>query len=214
MRHIPPALMLMATLAFQTPASAIPMTFDANLTGAAEIPPTTSTGTGFTTVVIDPAANTLHVDVTFSGLTTGTTASHIHCCVASGAPGNFIVATTTPTFLGFPLGVTSGTYDNTLDLTQASSFNPAFVTDEGGAMVRIVAGRVGHVEGPVRDVITKPEYLVVLEAGVALLVVQAIIINRLTGVRYPLWASLPAPKIGVLASRGALQRFTRFLWLG
>jgi hypothetical protein len=73
-----------------------------------------------------------HVDVTFSGLTTGTTASHIHCCVASGAPGNFIVATTTPTFLGFPLGVTSGTYDNTLDLTQASSFNPAFVTDEGG----------------------------------------------------------------------------------
>jgi hypothetical protein len=27
--------------------------------------------------------------------------------------------------------VTSGTYDNTLDLTQASSYNPAFVTAEG-----------------------------------------------------------------------------------
>jgi len=63
-------------------------------------------------------------------------------------------------------------------------------------------------------VVTRPEYLVVLEAGVALLVMQAIIINRLTGVRYPLWASVPAPKIGALASRGALQRFTRFLWLG
>jgi len=63
-------------------------------------------------------------------------------------------------------------------------------------------------------VVTRPEYLVVLEAGVALLVVQAIIINRLTGVRYPLWASVPAPKIGVLASRGGLQRFTRFLLLG
>ena len=63
-------------------------------------------------------------------------------------------------------------------------------------------------------VVTRPEYLVVLEAGVALLVVQAIIINRLTGVRYPLWASVPAPKIGALASRGGLQRFTRFLWLG
>jgi CRP-like cAMP-binding protein len=58
-------------------------------------------------------------------------------------------------------------------------------------------------------VVTKPEYLVVLEAGVALLVGQAIIINRLTGVRYPLWASVPAPKIGALASRGALQRFIR-----
>jgi len=47
-------------------------------------------------------------------------------------PGNLLVATTTPTFLGFPLGVTSGTYDNTLDLTLASSYNPAFVTAEGG----------------------------------------------------------------------------------
>jgi CRP-like cAMP-binding protein len=59
--------------------------------------------------------------------------------------------------------------------------------------------------------VTRPGYLVVLEAGVALLVVQAIIINRLAGVRYPLWASVPAPKIGVLANRGALQRFTRLL---
>jgi CBS domain-containing membrane protein len=59
--------------------------------------------------------------------------------------------------------------------------------------------------------VSRPAYLVILEGGVALLVVQAIIINRLTGVRYPLWASVPTPKIGVLASRGALQRFTRFL---
>jgi CRP-like cAMP-binding protein len=60
-------------------------------------------------------------------------------------------------------------------------------------------------------VVTKPEYLVVLEAGVALLVLQAIIINRLTGVRYPIWASVPTPKIGALAKHGALQRFTRLL---
>jgi CBS-domain-containing membrane protein len=60
-------------------------------------------------------------------------------------------------------------------------------------------------------VVSKPAYLVVLEAAVGLLVVQAIIINRLTGVRYPFWASVPAPKIGVLASRGALQRFARLL---
>ena len=62
--------------------------------------------------------------------------------------------------------------------------------------------------------VSRPAYLVVLEAAVGLLVAQAIIINRLTGVRYPFWASVPAPKIGVLANRGALQRFTRFLWLG
>jgi CBS domain-containing membrane protein len=61
--------------------------------------------------------------------------------------------------------------------------------------------------------VSRPGYLVVLEAAVALLVAQAIIINRLTGVRYPLWASVPTPKIGALASRGALQRFAQFLWL-
>jgi len=61
--------------------------------------------------------------------------------------------------------------------------------------------------------VSRPAYLVVLEAAVALLVVQAIIINRLTGVRYPLWTSVPTPKIGALASRGALQRFAQFLWL-
>lgn len=60
-------------------------------------------------------------------------------------------------------------------------------------------------------IVSKPAYLVVLELAVGLLVGQAIIINRLTGVRYPLWASVPAPKIGGLASRGALQRFARLL---
>jgi hypothetical protein len=134
MRYFSPALVVMAaTLGLQAaPAHAVPMTFVASLNGANEIPSVVTPGTGQATVVLDPTANTLRVEVTFSGLTSGTTASHIHCCVASGAPGNFIVATTTPTFSGFPLGVTSGTYDNTLDLTQASSYNPVFVTDEGG----------------------------------------------------------------------------------
>jgi hypothetical protein len=81
-------------------------------------------------VFYDAAAHTLRVVVTFSGLTAGTTASHIHCCVAP--PGNASVATTTPTFAGFPLGVTNGVYDNTLDLTQASSWNPPFITAHGG----------------------------------------------------------------------------------
>src|SRR4029450_12686021 len=56
--------------------------------------------------------------------------------------------------------------------------------------------------------ISRPAYLVVLEVAVGLLVGQAIIINRLTGVRYPFWASVPTPEVGALAIRGALQRFT------
>ena len=57
--------------------------------------------------------------------------------------------------------------------------------------------------------VTRPAYLVVLEVAVGLLVGQAIIINRLTGVRYPFWATVPTPKIGALAGRGGLQRFMR-----
>jgi len=111
------ALFLVVGAALLLPARAIdasPITFVATLTGASESPPTGSPGTGHATVVLDPVANTLHVDVTFSGLLAGTTMSHIHCCLPSPeAPGiNVGVATTTPTFPGFPLGVTSGTYSH------------------------------------------------------------------------------------------------------
>lgn len=58
-------------------------------------------------------------------------------------------------------------------------------------------------------VVTRPAYLVVLEAAVALLVGQAIVINRLTGVRYPLWANVPTPKIGAHAGGGAPHRLMR-----
>src|SRR5437763_8663574 len=105
------------------------MAFVAHLLGANENPATPSTGTGTAIVILDPTANTMNVNVTFSGLTGGTTASHIHCCEATpGANANVMVATTTPTFAGFPSGVTSGSYNRTLDLTQASSYNPAFIT--------------------------------------------------------------------------------------
>jgi CHRD domain len=122
--------MMAALMLLPTAAHANVITFTANLTGPGESPPNASPGTGFATVITDDVANTLFVDVTFSGLLGTTTASHIHCCVV--APGATGVATTTPTFANFPLGVTSGTYTNTLDLTLASSYNPAFVTANGG----------------------------------------------------------------------------------
>jgi hypothetical protein len=41
------------------------------------------------------------------------------------------VATQTPTFVNFPLGVTSGTYTNQFDTLLASTWNSAFVTASG-----------------------------------------------------------------------------------
>ena len=119
-----------------------------HLTQANEVPPTGSPATGSATVVLDPAANTLSVHVTFSGLTSNTVAAHIHCCLDSlfEAGVNVGVATTVPAFPGFPLGVTSGTYDHVLDLTSASSYNPAFVTMEGGSVAQAEAALVNGIQ--------------------------------------------------------------------
>src|SRR4051812_14177112 len=118
-------------LALPASAHAVPVTFVANLSGPSESPPNTSLGTGSATVTFDLAANTMRVQVNFSGLTGTTTASHIHCCTTVPFAGTASVATTIPTFTDFPLGVTSGTYDHLFDMLLASSYNPAFVTANG-----------------------------------------------------------------------------------
>lgn len=104
----------------------------ATLNGASEVPPNASPGTGLATLVIDDVAHTMALSASFSGLLGNTTASHIHAATTTPFAGTAGVATTTPTFAGFPLGVNNGTYINTLNLTLASSYNPAYVTANGG----------------------------------------------------------------------------------
>ena len=107
-------------------------TYTGTLTGPKENPPNASPGTGTAFAVLDITAHKLRVSATFAGLTSTTTAAHIHCC--STAPTNAGVATTTPSFSGFPLGVTSGTFDQTYDTTLSSTWNPAFITANGGTV--------------------------------------------------------------------------------
>jgi hypothetical protein len=70
--------------------------------------------------------------VQFSGLLGTTIASHIHACTAAPGTGTAGVATTVPTFPGFPLGVTSGSYDHTFSTLAVGTYNPAFVAANGG----------------------------------------------------------------------------------
>jgi CHRD domain/PEP-CTERM motif len=121
-----------ALLLFASLACASTITYTASLSGPAESPPNASPGIGFATVTYDSVTHLLGVNVTFSGLLGTTTASHIHCCTALPFTSTAGVATQLPTFTGFPLGVTSGTYSNSFDLTLASSWNPAFITTVGG----------------------------------------------------------------------------------
>ncbi len=134
-------LMLVAvTLIGVSSAQAMPIVYKATLSGAASNTP--SPGTGLATLEYDASLHTLLVDVSFAGLMGAVTAAHIHCCIL--APGNAGVATTVPTFTGFPSGVTSGAYNHLFDLTLASSFNPSFVTSNGG---NVASAEMAFVNG-------------------------------------------------------------------
>ncbi len=110
------------------------------LSGPNEFPTNTSPGIGKAVVTID--GNFMRVQITFSGLVpqtsaglpSGTTASHIHAPtpVPLSLTSTAGVATQTPTFAGFPLGVREGTYDHSFDMTQNSSYNAAYITANGG----------------------------------------------------------------------------------
>lgn len=112
------------------------------LTGANEAPSNSSPGTGKTIVTIDAVANTMRVEVRYSGLVattttgaaSGTTAAHIHAATASSQTGTAGVATRTPTFLNFPQGVTvrEGIYDQTYNMLLATSYNASYITANGG----------------------------------------------------------------------------------
>jgi hypothetical protein len=119
-----------ALLSFAGAAQASLLVYNASLSGPNE--GNASPGVGFATFAFDDVAHTLQANANFSGLTTPTTAAHIHCCTAVAGTGTANVATQVPSFVGFPLGVTSGVFANTFDLTLASSWNPAFVTASGG----------------------------------------------------------------------------------
>jgi hypothetical protein len=106
--------------------------FTAKLTGPAESPSNTSLATGTAFVTLDLDLVTMRVQIAFQGLTGTTTAAHIHAPTAVPLSGTAGVATQTPSFEGFPLGVTSGTYDHTFDLALASTYNPDFITSSGG----------------------------------------------------------------------------------
>jgi hypothetical protein len=141
MRQFVCALATSSLFIVASPAQAVVKLYTLNMTGPSEFPANASPGTGSGTVSYDDVAHTLSINVSFSGLTGTTTAAHIHApTTASGlgseaqasAAMNASVATQLPSFVGFPLGVTSGNFLSVLDLTQSSSWNPSYITNNGG----------------------------------------------------------------------------------
>ena len=129
------AVAIVATIALSmlSAAHATVFVYETFMDGLSEFPPNVTPGTGFARVDYDDVAHTMRVQATFSDLVGTTTAAHIHARVPD-PPANPTagVATQTPSFSGFPLGVTSGSMDTTFNLTLASSWNASYITSNGG----------------------------------------------------------------------------------
>lgn len=87
-----------------------------------------ATGTGFARVEFDIVARQMRVQASFSGLSGNTTVAHIHGPTAVAGVGTAGVMTATPSFPGFPAGVTFGTYDQLFDTSLASTYRSGFIT--------------------------------------------------------------------------------------
>jgi hypothetical protein len=133
----------MALVLSSEAALAEPVTFTAELSSDAKGQQNASSGTGSATVVIDPAAHILQVSITFAGLQSPTTAAHIHClCTEPPGAQTTNAATLVPTFPGFPLGVTSGTYSRTFDTSTADTYSSRFLAASGGTAVSAEAALI------------------------------------------------------------------------
>jgi len=115
------------------PAHAVIKVYTTTLTGANESPPVVSDGIGLGVVTMNSDNFTMRVQTAFFGLTGNVTVAHIHCCTAVPGMGTVGVATTTPTFADFPAGNTFGFYDKTFDMLAGTSWNAAYVNNNGGS---------------------------------------------------------------------------------
>ncbi|MBY0238572.1 MAG: CHRD domain-containing protein [Burkholderiaceae bacterium] len=118
--------------AASAPSVAASTSYYATLSGAAEDTPNASPGMGAAIVTFDLSAHLLNLDVSFISLAGLNTAAHIHCCNLTPSSGLAGVATETPSFGGFPTGVSGGMYSMMYDTSLASNWNPAFMAAHGG----------------------------------------------------------------------------------
>jgi hypothetical protein len=146
MRRFTRLAVALAATALALPASAATIVFFTAMDGPSESPPVASPATGWARVTFDDLALTMHVQAVFEDLVGTTTVAHIHCCTAEPGVGTVGVATQPGTFPGWPAGVTSGSYENTFDMSLAASYTAGFLTANGGTPAGAFAGLLAGLE--------------------------------------------------------------------
>jgi hypothetical protein len=122
-------LLILATLCLATAAQAHITVFQGTFAPEAA----GATGGGTLSLEYDGDGHTLNIAAVWAGLSGTTSNAHIHCCTAVSNAGTAGVALAHDGMLpGFPLGVTDGSYESLIDLTQTDQYSAGFVTSSGG----------------------------------------------------------------------------------
>jgi hypothetical protein len=155
----------MALLALNATAATV---FNTTLLGSNEVPPTGSSGTGTGVFTLNDAQTTLEVNIAFSGLGTPDSAAHIHCCAPVGANASVVLS-----FIpaGFPLGVTSGTFDHVFTLAtdlsgiSTAAFLSNLFAGETYANIHTTQFGGGEIRGQLPAAVPEPGSFAVLGFG-------------------------------------------------
>lgn len=127
MKRVLTALALAASALALAPATQGADIYRAVASGPSVSPPNRSPGESIATLEVD--GSLLRADVPFRDLLAGTTVAHIHCCTTEAFTG---VAPPAISLTDFPMMVTAGDYTHTFDLSDATVWDPAFLSQFGG----------------------------------------------------------------------------------
>ena len=111
----------------------------ASLSGAQEVPPNASAGTGSATVVLNTAGNMITVDVSFSGLGSNANGAHIHGPAPAGMNANIV----------FPLSNVPNSTSGTIP-TQQFAISAAQVADLNSGLYYVNVHSVNIGSGEIR----------------------------------------------------------------
>lgn len=128
----------LAVLSLSTPASALGVhSFTFQLSGAQEVPPVASGGSGACTVTLDDVTGAVTVSGVYTGLTSNATLAHIHGPAAVGVNAGVLVSLT-------QTGGTSGT------VSGGGTLSPANVNNLLNGLTYVNVHTVNHGGGELR----------------------------------------------------------------
>lgn len=133
MKRIVSCLTFVLTMLAAPAVFAVNTTYRSTMSGPSEAPPNNSPGAAIATIVLDRAAMTLRFSVQLFNLVAPSTAGHLHCCTAEPLMG---VAPIAIPLTDLPVGVRAGTYEHGFNLSDESTYAPAFITSHGGTVAQ------------------------------------------------------------------------------